>query len=72
MFEIWLSGYCTNGESGIALYYGKHAGKTFADAVVKCVADCMEDPDQYFNKNNLTYWGCKFYDNEADARAVFG
>ena len=27
---------------------------------------------RYYNNSDLTYWGCKLFDNEVDARVNFG
>jgi hypothetical protein len=87
-YEIWSEGYAATGESAPAhrlLRPGESnsrwSGVTFQQAVVKALNElhwtmlsemlqgcgsCLYDA-----KNN-TYWGCRFFDNESDARKSFG
>ena len=70
-FTLWMEGYGATGDSGTAQCLGTYEGDTFADAVQAWVD---EEPDraQYFKREGLTYWCCRFFDNEADARKSFG
>lgn len=87
-YEIWIEGYAATGESGTAQRLlrpgeldSKWKGITFQQAVVKALNElkwtmlsemaqgcggCLYDP-----KRN-TYWGCRFYNNEEEARKSFG
>ena len=69
-FEIWIEGYAATGESGIAQKFGEAEGKDLADAVRNFFKG--RDDAKYLNKSYTTYWGCRIFDNEADARKVFG
>jgi hypothetical protein len=72
MFDVWLEGYRTTGEHAQASYLGRWSGRTFADA---CRAWAAEDPRErarFFDSDRLTFWGCRMFDNEKDARNTYG
>jgi hypothetical protein len=71
-YEIWSEGYRTSGdEPGYAYHHWTMDGDTFADA---CVAYAAQDPEfaKYFHEARLTYWGCRLFATEAEARKTFG
>ncbi len=70
-WEVWMEGYAATGESSPAKYCGSYAAESFREATSFWVA---EDPDrqQYFDETGPSYWGCRFFDNETDARGGFG
>ena len=70
-WELWLEGYSATGQSVNAQFMGMYPGVTFADA---CDEWVKEDTSRKhcFNRNQLMYWGCRFFDNEAGARKAFG
>lgn len=47
--------------------YGVVWAKTFKEACDKYFKD-----DPLYDAKNLTYWGCKLFNNEHDARKAFG
>lgn len=69
-FEIWAEGYAATGESGTAHRFGTAEGENFNEAVRNFFKD-REDAD-YLNDSATAYWGCRLFDNEAEARAIFG
>lgn len=72
-FEIWTEGYMSTGNSGQAYLIGWCNGKNFRDAVERFVKYSAPDTHiKYFDLKKLTYWGCRLYDNEHDARKAFG
>lgn len=70
-FEVWSEGYITSGERDGATFHGVWDGETFADAC-QAWADTTTDPRKYFDRERLTYWGCRLFDNETDARKGYG
>ena len=66
-FEIWSEGYIITGGSGTALLRGKIKADSFKEA-----CDILFGGDRFYNPKNLTYWGCRLFDNETDARKAFG
>lgn len=71
-WEVWLEGYCVTGSSAKATFCGKFKGVTFEEAVLAWVATKGEDGKKFYNPESGVYWGCNFYDNEAEARKTFG
>lgn len=72
-FEIWTEGFAVTGQSSRAIFHGKFKGETFKDAVIafketvtdKHSRDCIDT-------DKLVFWGCRFFDNEVEARKLFG
>jgi hypothetical protein len=70
-FEIWSEGYHANeGRSG-ATMHGKMNAKNFPEACDK-FALRNADFDTEYDKERLTYWGCRLYPHEFLARRSFG
>ena len=71
IYEIWSEGYRATGESARAMCHGTAEGQTFQRA---CEHFALENPEfsRYFNRVQLTYWGCRLFDNSVDARKSFG
>jgi len=68
--EVWMEGYAATGNSSGAEFCGLYEAESFAEA---CAAWNKEKGEPgYFNAQALTYWGCKMFDNEHDARRSFG
>lgn len=70
-FDIWIEGYSATGESGKAQYKGSYQGITFQDACEQMMKEKGWEMS-YYNKDRDTFWGCRFFDNESDARKSFG
>ena len=70
-YDIWSEGFRTNGEASGAFFIGISFGSNFKEA---CNNFAIKDANfkRYYNNSDLTYWGCKLFDNEADARVNFG
>lgn len=75
-YSIYIEGYCDNGGSAPAEYLGQYTGRTFADAARQaCVAHYGEASTKtYFSIRGgiPAFWGCRLYDNFADATRMFG
>jgi len=72
IYSVWIEGYAATGESGTAIFLGNHMASSFKDAVELALFENKWDMKGYYDAERLTYWGCKFYDNEQDARKHFG
>ncbi len=72
-YQVWSEGFRSTGQSGSAHNHGTFDGDTFKDAVESFRTSLA---DQYsrdcVNLESLTFWGCRFFDNEGDARKSFG
>lgn len=79
-YEIWSEGYAATGERGYAFFHGKMTGKSFNEACIRFFE--MKDSDfrngmdaenaELFDAEQLTYWGCRLFPTEAEARKSFG
>lgn len=77
MWDVWIEGYRATEEYGTHEFLGKFRGKTFQEAckaaAMEKLARCdMDTFNKYYNEKRNTWWGCHFYDNEADAAKDFG
>ena len=72
-WQVWSEGYMATGESSTATLHGTFDGETFKDAVI-AFRDSLTDEysKKCINIDKLTFWGCRFFDNESDARKSFG
>ncbi len=69
-YDVWMEGFVATGESGTAMFLGSFEAPTFRDACKQAIADWGDL--ELFNESNLTYWACRLFDNEVDARRNFG
>lgn len=70
-FEVWVEGYRATGEHARAELWGTASAHSFREAVAIVYAVKGADPS-YLDLDRLSSWGCRFFDNEADARKSFG
>ena len=87
-FEVWIEGYAATGENSPARRLLKDGetvtqweGISFQQACVKALNELNWDMlytgaqgcgSSYYDIGNNSYWGCRFFDNEVDARKSFG
>ena len=77
-YQIWSEGYSITGSRCCAFLVGEVEADSFKEAVAKLKDSLPEDEAQYILLESLTcpgyssYWGCRLFDNEEDARASFG
>jgi len=71
--DLWSEGYAATGESSDAIFHGTFKSKDLRDAVIQ-FRDSLDDEGSKncIDIKRLTFWGCKFYDNESEARKSFG
>jgi hypothetical protein len=71
-YSLWMEGYITQGNSSKADFLGTFEANSFENACDKW-ADTIKEKEYYERNGNIaSYWGCRIYDNEADARKSFG
>jgi len=70
LYQIWSEGFVSQGETGKAKCMGSAIGTNFS----ACAKLAEQNPQfgDLFNPITLTWWGCRLFDNEADARKSFG
>lgn len=74
MYPLWEEGYSITGNSSTASYLGVFEGKTFNEACDNW-SKTIKQPEHYKAGNDVhrpSYWACKIFDNEIDARKSFG
>ena len=69
-FEIWVEGHEMSGQAYKATKLGTVTGDDFKMAV----AEFMDGNDytNVFDSGHMTFWGCRIFDNEEDARKLVG
>lgn len=76
-YQVLIEGYVATGENGTAQILAKRneytlwEGETFQKACENALRTLKWDMS-YYNKERNTYWACRFFDNEIDARNSFG
>ena len=70
-YQIWSEGYQATGEHGYATLHGEVEASTFKDACC-LLAGTQASFSAYFNPDTMTYWGCRLYDTEEQARRLCG
>ena len=76
-YDVWMEGYSIQGDTSKAYLLGTEEALTFKEACVKLLERLGEDKQlgwkmTYYKPETNTYWGCRFFNNEADARKSFG
>ena len=75
-FQVWSEGYLATGMDGIrekARMLAEVEADSFQDACDRLCSDqAWQRQNGNYNAERLTVWGCRLFDNEADARKSFG
>jgi hypothetical protein len=71
IYEIWSEGYRISGNASNACFWGSEQGRDFKEAC-RIFAASNKGFDHNFDPESMTVWGCRLFDNENDARKVFG
>lgn len=66
-YQVWVEGYSATGDRSTASLAGMAKASSFKEACEKVYKD-----DRYFDSKDLTYWGCRLFDNWDDASKSFG
>lgn len=73
MISLWVEGYSISGNRSDASFCGKYDVDTLQEAVIEYKSTVTDQRSRdLIDVNKLTYWGCRFFDNEDDARRSFG
>ena len=84
-YDIWSEGYQVTGNESGAMFLGKETGRNFQDACMKhFLRSELEQREKYtesdyydtkrwdYNPNSNTFWGCRLFETEEEARKSFG
>jgi len=69
--SVWMEGYWATGCRASTLFCGTFKANNLREACQKWV-DQEEGREEYYDAKNNTYWGCRFFDNETEARKIYG
>ncbi len=76
MIGLWVEGYAATGESNGAQYLGSWPGNNYEEAVLAWKkAKWSESHWGSFKQRadgQYAIWGCRIFDNHADAKKGFG
>ena len=74
VFEIWAEGYIVPECHARAMLMGRQEAETFEQACDLFFENLTENRDCYRKREDGTpvFWGCRLFDNEADARIAYG
>lgn len=71
MYEIWCEGYANHeSENGPAHLCGKIEANSFKEACDKYFS--RPGDKGLYDGHSLSYWACRLFDNEVDARKSHG
>lgn len=78
-YQVWAEGFAATGEHGTAFQLNLTnetctlwKGDSFREACLNALKSLNWETDRYYDYSRNTYWGCRFFDNEQDARKSFG
>ena len=71
-WNVWLEGFAATGNISRARFLGVHQAATFKEACAIAIRAFDDYNESCYSPERNTYWGCHFFDNEADARKSFG
>lgn len=79
LIQLWVEGFHIQGGESTARFLGEYEADNLRDAVIqymektrqKSIAE-VGPANSTIDLDRLTDWGCRFFDNEADARKSFG
>ena len=68
--SIWREGYSLTGDYSPAEFMGKVVVEDETD--FKACCHKLLKNDKHYNKKANTWWGCRLFDNQAEAAESFG
>lgn len=71
-YQVWKEGFSCTGNDATAQMCGVFEGESFEEAVLAYYNSLDREAQSYWTLQDLTCYGCRFFDNEADARKSFG
>lgn len=76
-YHLWMEGYSITGNESKATYLGTFTATSFVEACKKWHESLPEESRKNYllsisANGTVTYWSCRIFDNELDARKSFG
>ena len=72
MYTVWIEGYAATGEQGTARFVGRVDADSFEEAVAKLHHPGWGNYTPGHDGKPPTFWGCRLFNSEAEARRSFG
>lgn len=72
IFDVWKEGFACTGQIATAELVGRMEADSFKAAVQKLYDELTPAARSDWDLERMTIWGCRLFDNEADARRGFG
>jgi len=71
--QLWSEGYEASGDSCDATFHGEYECDTLQEAAA-LFKESLDDANERktVHVEDLNFWGCRFFDNETDARKSCG
>jgi len=70
--EIYVEGYAATGGSNVAQRMGSAKANSFKEAVIAFSKTPKASGWGNFDEGTLSFWGCRTFDNLANAQRSFG
>lgn len=72
-YDIWIEGYRATGDiSDASSVISGIKATSFREACILFSKTEKAKGYGVFDEEELSFWGCRLYDNETDARRIFG
>lgn len=76
-YHLWMEGYSATGNYSPATYLGTFVAESFIEACKKWHSTLQASsrtncPLNIDENGVVTYWACRIFDNELDARKIYG
>lgn len=71
-WQLWTEGYSITGGEANARFHGEFPGETFEEAVANYKGSLDQAEADLIDLKRMTYWGCRFFSSESQARKSFG
>jgi len=72
-YEIWIEGYQATVDNNVAQCLARdQVANSFKEACVNFAKTTTVKQYGTYNEKNNSFWGCRLFDNETDARKSFG
>ena len=69
--DIWVEGWRSSDGHAPAQHVATMAGASLQEAC-DAYAEVDSEWKRHYDRDRMTYWGCRLFDNETDARKDFG
>lgn len=74
VFDVWIEGWASNEGQSPATFMGRVEAENLVEACKKLKARMKRESASFWRieENSAYFYGCKAFDNEKDARKLYG